>query len=106
MTGNLSQPTTVTLKPVSFLMNQEYPSDRHGGKRKEEGQVQQQIPVYQVLSYREEEASEAALEAATGVPGLPEEVPGPLLEDLLATTLQVPLHLFLTILSEEVVKVI
>jgi hypothetical protein len=97
---------TVTLKPVSSLMNQEHPSDRHGGKRKEEGQVQQQIPVYQVLSYREEEVYEVALDQATEVPGLPEEVPDPLLEDLLATTLQVPRHLFLIILSEEVVRVI
>ena len=105
MTGNLSQPTMVTPKPVSSLMNQGYPSDRHGGKRKEEGQDQQLIPVYQVQSYREEEASEAALEAATEVPGLPGEVPGPLL-DQLATILQVQLHLCLIILSEEVVKAI
>ena len=106
MTGNLSQPTTVTPKPVSSLMNQGYPSDRHGGKRKEEGQDQQLIPVYQVQSYRGEEAFEAALEAATEVPGLPGEVPGPLLEDQLATILQVQLHLCLIILSEEVVKAI
>ena len=106
MTGNLSQPTMVTPKPVSSLMNQGYPSDRHGGKRKEEDLDQQLIPVYQVPSYREEEASEAVLEAATGVPGLPGEVPGPLLEDRLATILQVQLHLCLIILSEEVVKAI
>ena len=106
MTGNLSQPTTVTPKPVSSLMNQGYPSDRHEGKRKEEGQDQQLIPVYQVQSYRGEEAFEAALEAATEVPDLPGEVLGPLLEDQLATILQVQLHLCLIILSEEVVKAI
>ena len=106
MTGNLSQPMMVTPKPVSFLMNQGYPLDRHGGKRKEEGQDQQLIPVYQVPSYREEEASEAALEVATEVPGLPGEVQGPLMEDQLATILQVQLHLCQIILLEEVVKAI
>ena len=87
-------------------MHQGYLYDRQGGKRKEEGQDQQLIPVYQVPSYRGEEASEAASEAATEVPGLQGEVPGPLLEDQLATILQVQLHLCLTILSEEVVKAI
>ena len=106
MTGNLSQPMMVTPKPVSSLMNQGYPSDRHGGKRKEEGQDQQLIPVYQVPSYRGEEASEAALEAATEVPGLPGEVQGPLMEDRSATTLRVQLHLCLIIRLEEVVKAI
>ena len=104
MTGNLSQPMMVTPKPVSFLMNQGYPLDRHGGKRKEEGQDQQLIPVYQVPSYREEEASEAALEVATEVPGLPGEVQGPLMEDQSATTLRVRPHLCPTIHSEGAVS--
>ena len=96
----------VTPKPVSSLMNQEHLFDRQEGKRKEEVQDQQLIQVYQVPYCREEEALEAALEAATEVLGLPGEVPGPLLEDQLATILQVQLHLCLIILSEEVVKAI
>ena len=87
-------------------MNQEHLFDRQEGKRKEEVQDQQLIQVYQVPYCREEEALEAALEAATEVLGLPGEVPGPLLEDQLATILQVQLHLCLIILSEEAVKAI
>ena len=94
----------MTPKVVCSLMRPEHLSDHQGEKRKEKGQDLPQTPAYQVLSYKEEEVFEAALEV-TEVPDLPEEALGLLLEDLLATILLGQLLLFLTIPSEEVVRV-
>ena len=94
----------MTLKAVCFLMHLEHQSDHQGERRKEKDLDQPQIPVYQVQFYKEEGVLEAASEV-TGVSGLPEEVPDLQLEDLLATILLDQLLLFLTILSEEVVRV-